>query len=382
MRPLLALLLSACGPRVPEGCDLLVVPGEDDQATVQQALLDVAEGETLCFDAGTYTFTDELSLTTPGVTLSGPDAILDFSGQTFGANGLLLAGDDVTVHDLTVRDTPGDGIRGDQVDGITFSGVTVEWSTPASLENGAYGLYPVGCDHVTITDCKVTGARDAGIYVGQSTHILVEGCEAWGNVAGLEIENSTDAVVRDNHLHDNTAGLLIFNLPGLPVSDGKRTEATGNVVENNNTENFAEQGTVVANVPVGCGVLVVASDDNVIHDNDIRDNRSVGFGLISYIELLLGPYDDPDFDIYPQGNEVRDNRFTTNGLDPEPTLLLLTSHERTPEIVWDGCIDPALAPAPAVCLAGNGDATWLNADFCGDWGAPSEDAEAVACAAP
>ncbi len=70
---------------------------------------------------------------------------------------------------------------------------------------------------MVIRNSRVTGASDAGIYVGQSTNILVEDNETYGNVAGIEIENSTGATVRDNHVHDNTAEILIFNLPGLPV---------------------------------------------------------------------------------------------------------------------------------------------------------------------
>ena len=67
------------------------------------------------------------------------------------------------------------------------------------------------------------GASDAGIYVGQSRNIVVRRNQVEFNVAGIEIENSTDADVYDNMATNNTGGILVFNLPGPPVQDGRRT---------------------------------------------------------------------------------------------------------------------------------------------------------------
>src|SRR5690606_319160 len=123
--------------------------------------------------------------------------------------------------------------------------------------------------------------------------------EAYDNVAGIEIENSTGATVRRNHAHDNTAGLLIFNLPSLPVQDGKRTLAYDNIIENNNGDNFGIPGTAVAAVPPGVGVMILASDENEIRDNTIRGNRSTGVILVSYTEAIgLEPANDPEFDAF------------------------------------------------------------------------------------
>ncbi len=222
---------------LPEGCAALVSPGMDDPTTLQAALLDAMPGDTVCMAEGTFKLNTEISISADNVTLKGASrdtTILDFSTQNLGANGMKISGDGVTLLSFTVKNTPGDGIRGDDVKNITYDDVAVIWEAEASLENGAYGFYPVGCDGVVIRNSLVVGARDAGIYVGQSTNIIVEDSEAYGNVAGIEIENSTDATVRRNHAHDNAGGILIFNLPGLPVKDGKRTLAYENIVDNNN----------------------------------------------------------------------------------------------------------------------------------------------------
>src|SRR3546814_1516361 len=76
--------------------------------------------------------------------------------------------------------------------------VRAEWTGGPSTDNGAYGLYPVQVDNVLIEDSVVKGASDAGIYVGQSTNIIVRNNRAEGNVAGIEIENSTGADVYGN----------------------------------------------------------------------------------------------------------------------------------------------------------------------------------------
>lgn len=357
---------------LPDGCDAFVTPGADDQTAVQEALIDVAEGQTICLDAGTFTFTRQLSLDANGVTLRGQGGamtILDFTAQISGANGLSVTGDGVTIADLQILDTPGDGIRADNVENITFDGVHVIWPDAESTENGAYGLYPVQSTGVTIRDCLIQGSRDAGVYVGQSTGILVENNEARGNVAGIEIENSTDAIVRGNHAHDNTAGILVFNLPGLDIGDGQRTNVYDNVIENNNVPNFGEAGTVVSMVPPGIGVLVLAADHNEVANNEIRGNDSVGIAVIAYLDDLFPPPDDPGFDIYAEGNFIHDNVFEGNGQNPADLILLVTEAAIPgPDIMLDGCFDAAKDNADGSlsnCVASSDGAVFMAVNLCG-----------------
>jgi len=371
------------GAGVTPGCDVELAPGSDDQTVVQEALLEAAPGSTVCFAEGTFSFTTELSLDVEQVTLRGAGkdrTILDFSAQDTGANGLLIRADGVIVEHLQVRNTPGDGIRADSVEGITFREVTVQWEADASLDNGAYGLYPVGSTDVVIDGCVVKGARDAGIYVGQSERILVANSEAYGNVAGIEIENSTDAIVRDNHAHDNTAGILVFNLPGLPVKDGKRTNVFRNVIENNNVENFAEPGTIVASVSPGIGICILATDDNEFHENTLRGNRSTAVLMLSYLEALFGATDDAEYDRYPQGNFIHDNVYEGNGADPDVVITVVTEERPVPDVLWDGCTDAAAPDDGHLtnCLS-EASATYLNFDYCSAAPMPSGDTVPVSC---
>src|SRR5581483_10115819 len=98
------------------------------------------------------------------------------------------------------------------------------------------------------------GASDAGIYVGQSQKVVVRKCRAEQNVAGIEIENCTDADVYENMATNNAGGLLVFDLPGLQAKNGRRVRVHDNQVFANNHENFAPKGNIVATVAPGTGM--------------------------------------------------------------------------------------------------------------------------------
>ena len=370
---------------LPDGCDFYVEPGTDDQTDVQEALIEVQDNQVVCLGAGTFTFTRQLTLDAAGVTLQGvsrDETIMDFSGQVSGGNGLLITGDNTTITKLQVKNTPGDGIRADQVAGINFVDMIVAWDAAESTANGAYGLYPVQSSAVRIQNSVVYGARDAGIYVGQSTDIIVEDSEAYGNVAGIEIENSTGADVRRNHAHDNSAGVLVFNLPGLDVKDGKQANVYDNVIENNNTVNFGEEGTVVALVPPGIGVLILSSDDNEVADNMISGNGSTGAVVVLYTPLLFPPPNDPEFDEYAEGNWIHDNTFVGNGEAPDELIQALVGMDLpTPSIIFDGCTDPDKTDdgTLANCVSNNGDASFIQVNMCDGNLDPSTDIAPATC---
>ncbi len=370
------------------GCDVVVSPSADDYAAVQGAFIDSVAGSVICLTGGTYTFQSELSSSTSGVTIRGIEGpILDFSGQISGANGIAITGDDTTIEDLTVLNSAGDGVRATEVNNITYRGISVIWDAGPDSENGAYGVYPVSCTGVVIEDCLVSGASDAGIYVGQSTDILVKDSEVYGNVAGIEIENSTDAEVVGNYAHDNTGGILVFNLPGLEVQDGKRAKVHNNRVISNNQSNFAPEGNIVSLVPAGTGIMVLASDSNEFHDNEITGNQSIGIVFIAYTEALgLDPSSDPSFDPYPEGNYTHDNTFSGNGTDPKDIALVLQLTlqlgEPFPSMIWDGCVRPteeAIAGDGQInCFAENGETLYANLDLCGEL-VVSSDVAPVTC---
>jgi parallel beta-helix repeat protein len=322
------------------------------------------------------------------VTLRGAgqdQTILDFSAQADGGNGIKVLADGVTFEDLHVRNTPGDGIRGDQVDDISFVRITVSWDDPDLSTHGAYGVYPVGCNNVSIIESTVIGSRDAGHYVGQSNNIVVRDSVAFQNVAGVEIENSYDAWVFGNEAYENTAGLLVFDLPGLEQGDGGRTRFYNNNIHNNNFMNFAIGGTV-AQVPSGTGVVILAANEIEVDNNTIDDHKTAGVLIIHYAELLFGAVEDPEFDVWNRGVHIHDNTMTNIGYEPDALVAGFLNGGPGPHVMWDGAYaDCAADPVPGeeTCVQNNtvtdDDFRYLNIDLCGGLMNPNTDPAEVDC---
>lgn len=348
-----------CGGADTAGCDHVIEAGGDDTEALQSVLIDdVSSGDTVCLCPGTFQLEAEISLTVPDVTIRGAGGdreavVLDFAGQTVGADGMAIDADGFTIESLTIKNSPGNGIVVRGAEDVTFRDLLVTWDGEPSVENGAYAVYPVQCTRVLVEGCEVYGAADAGIYVGQSETILVRDNVVHGNVAGIEIENSTDAEVVDNEAYDNTAGILVFVLPGLEKKDGTRCKVHQNVVRDNDRTNFAEEGTIVASVPPGVGMLVLAADDTEIHDNEITGNDSTGIIAVSYqlIETLLGEESsDPETDKFMTGLYVHDNTFADNGTDPRSFFIgLSVDGAPVEDVVWDGIEETE--GSGAVCLS-------------------------------
>ena len=88
--------------------------------------------------------------------------------------------------------------------------------------------------------------------------MIVKNCVAEGNVAGIEIENTTNADVYDNEAFDNTGGILVFDLPGL-TQYGSNVRAFNNNIHDNNRTNFAPVGNIVGNVGAGTGFMILST---------------------------------------------------------------------------------------------------------------------------
>ncbi len=341
---------------LPAGCDALVSPSSDDTATVQTALIQIPSGQTLCFDEGTFSFTDELSLTAPNVTLKGvgdavEDTILDFGGQVSGDDGVVVTADGFTVENFWIKNTPGNGIVVSGSKDVTFRKLKVTWDAGSVVTNGAYSIYPNFSENVLIEDCEVVGAADAGIYVGQGTSAIIRRNRAHGNVAGIEVENSSVSEIYDNEAFDNTVGIFIPVLPNLKQKEGKTHLVRNNKTYDNNHENFAEMGSTIGNVPPGLGILLVAADDVEIRDNEITGNDTAGIGIFSHVTFTLlipGGMTDPETDGYPERNYIHGNTFSGNGSMPSgvATLFNQTTLE---DVIWDGAVKTDAA-ALEICL--------------------------------
>jgi len=354
---------------------ITISPGPDAEAQAQAALINADSGQIIRFEAGTYEFTNTLSIDDKNnVRIEGAgrdQTILSFAGQLGGGDGVLATNcTNLLFKDLTVEDAKGDALKARECSFITFYNVGTVWSGEPDSTNGAYGLYPVLCDHVYIEKCYAYGASDAGIYVGQSSQVIVTDSKAEGNVAGIEIENTQFADVYNCEATDNTGGVLIFDLPGL-TQYGENVRIYDNNIYENNRTNFAPAGNIVGSVPAGTGVMILSTSDVEVFGNSIANNNFGGAAVISYflIDQMFDPGSVPGFNPYSTGIYFHSNTFGPMGMvnpeQPETAGLILAilaaNMLEHPNLLTDGIFAPFEEADGGLCVEDEG-ISFINLD--------------------
>jgi parallel beta-helix repeat protein len=360
MRSFVSITVLGAAATIGSGCTQSPAPTcasftpASSEKDIAGAVATAKDGACITLAAGTYTFHNQLAFGSGNdVTMSGEgmgQTILDFSGQVGGEDAIFAQSvKGLTLKGFTVKDPPGNGVKMLSVTGLTYDSLEVTWTGADPSKHGPYGLYPVQCTDVLIQNSKVNGGSDSGVYVGQSQQIVVRNNEVFGNVAGIEIENSWFADVHDNHAHDNTAGILVFSLPMLQQEGGHDVRVYANTVENNNTANFAAMADIVSILPAGTGFFVMACDRVEVFGNTFTGNKTGAGAVIEYADTQL-PINDAKYYPYSSNVYFHDNTFSNNGTMPDVTsqfgLLLATGlggfpGMRVPDLFWDGVPDPA-----------------------------------------
>ena len=376
------LAISSCARE-----ETVIAAGPNFEKDLQTALIQAKPGAVIELPAGTLSMNGTLSLTVANVTIHGKGigkTILSFKNQKAGSAGILATANGFTLEGLSIQDTKGDGVKINGADGVTIRAVRAEWTGGPNENNGSYGIYPVQCKNVLIEDSASVGAADAGIYVGQSKNIIVRRNRAEYNVAGIEIENSEDADVYDNVATNNAGGLLVFSLPDLPVKGSRNTRVFNNQVFANNTQNFAPKGNIVAKVPTGTGVIVMATHQAEVFKNTIHDNNTVNISIISYLSTG-NPMNDAAYDPYVSSVYVHDNHIGAGGTNPAgmaAEVLAPKMGKPLPGIMWDGIVNVKESADPHICIQNNGEVTFLNYDAGGSFKKVSKDLTKHACSLP
>ncbi len=355
------LLLTACSSdvEVKDTTQMHQATEAEIESLVEQFIL-AENGTVIDIPAGFYNLTTQLILDNKdSVTIRGAgmdQTVLSFKKLTVGGEGMRITGNHLLLEDFTVYDAPGDGIKTQHCDDITFRNVNATWTNGDKSKNGTYALYPVQCQNVVIDQCQASHSRDAGIYVGQSENIVVKNCTAFGNVAGIEIENSSNAEVYNNKVYNNTGGILVFNLPGLPVTDGFNTKIYNNTITENNHANFATpvgegpNGNTVTLIPPGSGIIALAAKNVEIYNNKILRNKTVGIAIANY-QITGFPAEGEGWSPYSTDIRIHDNEYERPSALPDMSKELgrLVAAKnaygigKSQDIVYDGIWDESLS---------------------------------------
>jgi parallel beta-helix repeat protein len=279
-----------------------------------QAAVDAASaGSKLLIGSGDYAeevliAKDNLSLVGCGGARNNRPRIVPPPVEAFGqgirangVNGLLF-------QSLSVFGQQNDGLRITAANGVTFRDIVADGNLAS-----AYAIFPRTCNNVLIELSEATRCRDAPLYVGQSSGVVVRFNEVRDSVAAIEIENCGNAEVYNNYTTNNTAGLLVFKDGSLPVQLSQCHAVHHNLFENNNTPNFGT-GTV-ALVPDGTGILVISNDTTPFHHNISRGHNTFGLALTDQVFSEFGPPFSADQ--APQQNYFFSNIITGNGGTPD-----------------------------------------------------------------
>lgn len=377
------------------------------EKNLQTQLITLEDGDTLDLPEGYFMFTKSLSMDGKSNILirgKGIDkTILSWKNQTEGAEGIKISnGKNIVLQDFAIEDAKGDNVKVSDVNGITFLRISSSWADGPKTENGAYALYPVLCKNVLIDECIAMGSSDAGIYVGQSDSVIIRNSKAYWNVAGIESENSRWVEIYGNEAYENTGGILVFDLPGL-TQYGYSTKVYNNNVHDNNHENFAAKGNIVASIPPGTGFMVLATHDLEITDNDIKDNTTIGIGIVSYdlvaamnegevqqeeniggVQTVNNNYKlDTLYNGFPYKIKIHKNRFANSHWFPDMgsdfgKLFMLKSFMNPPDIAFDGIVDPKNINRE-ICIDENEDIVFMDLDAANDFANLSKDVKKYAC---
>ncbi len=400
--PVCLLVIGACSTESSE-----TVIWKSIEQTLQTQLITVENGGTIELPEGNYMFTKGLMMEGKSdITIRGKGmdkTRLSFKNQTEGAQGLVISNSsNIVLEDFSLEDAKGDNLKVSDTKGITLRRIRSVWADGPKTENGAYALYPVLCKNVLIEECIAMGSSDAGIYVGQSDSVIIRKSKAYWNVAGIESENSRFVEIYDNEAYENSGGILVFDLPGL-TQYGHSTRVFNNRVHDNNHKNFAAKGNIVASIPPGTGLMILATHDLELTNNEIINNRTIGTGIISYdlvaamnegeqqqddaiggVQTVNNSYHaDSLYNPYPYKIKIHDNIYRNSHWFPSTSsdigmLFLMKSFMNPPDIAYDGIPDPARAN-PELCVMQGNTINVMNLDAANDFKGFKKDPHQFSC---
>lgn len=293
---ILFLVATAKGTIIP------VTAGDSIQAAVNRA----KPGDIIEVASGVYK--ESVVINNERITLRGRpgDTYPILDGENKRNDGVISSGSGFKIQNFRIQNYKGNGVMTQGANDVVIRDIEVRYT-------GIYGIYPTRGRNILVERTVTWGIADAGIYIGMCENVDVRFNEVFASVAGIEGENSTNVLIERNSVHDNSGGILVFNLPGLPVKHGENTIIRNNTIVANNLKNFGPEGSIVATVPPGSGIILLAADKVTIENNVISDNQSGGIIIADheYIKdvAALDPQVEPNSDY----NRILKNEFKNNG---------------------------------------------------------------------
>ena len=346
---ILCLVLPSCKNKHSK---IKFIEDEKIQKEFQERFIVVEDGGTIELPEGNYKLKKSLSLEGKNnITIKGKGTnktILSFLAQTEGAEGINITNcKNITLENFTVQDAKGDNIKLKECRDVIIRKMNSTWTTGADSANGNYGYYPVNCTNVLIENAEVSYCADAGVYVGQSYNVTVRNVTAHHNVCGIEIENCINVDVYNNLSYNNAGGFVIYDLPGIPMKNGRNCRVYNNIAKDNNFKNFAKPGSYVSDIPSGSGIIIMAYDSVAVFNNTFENNKTIGVCAVSYYATGR-PFTDSIYTPYCTSIFIHDNIFKRKNilipdLSSDLGKLVLAMAKGPADIIYDHNYNKAMS---------------------------------------
>ncbi len=292
--------------------------------SIQEAVRSAQPGDTIQVMPGEYketVYIDKDNISLIGSIQDGHWPTLEGEGKLNDA--VLYSGNGVRVENLKITHYKGNAIMGQAGNNFVVRHNLI-------VDAGVYGIFPEFGKNGLIEYNVLSGIADAAIYIGMSDNIHAAHNEVFGNVAGIEVENSRHVIVENNTAYDNAGGILTFITPGLPIKTTQDVVIRNNFIAGNNHKNFGAPGSIVSGLPSGSGVVIMAAKDVIVENNIIRDNKNAGIIVVDH-KQFANVTADPQTDPTPTRVQLLNNVMSNNGYDPISDIKALMTVALTKE---------------------------------------------------
>jgi parallel beta-helix repeat protein len=286
-----------------------VLPGDSIQAAINHA----SPGDTIVVHPGVYHESvvinkNHITLHGAGASAKGTVIVPPASSNKclHGAAGFCVFGDKngprigTTIEGFEFRGFDAFGVVG-------FGAKNLVVQRNFAINTGDYGITCFGCTGLQYLFNKVTGAGEAGFYVGDSANAAatIVGNESYGNLFGFFLRDANSGELRGNKAHNNCMGISLLNTGGPNNTHG--WTIVDNDANQNNRACPGGEGPPLSGVGIG---ILGASNNHILH-NTVWGNQPSGptvtSGGIALFDTTQG-----DGGSTPNGNEIRANVLYRN----------------------------------------------------------------------